>query len=224
MTLRLYKFICEKFGLEAINKNRLKISRLDELNDPFEWMSIDLRNFEMRNGILATRRNMSSVSGLICMSKRWSNPLLWSHYADAHTGLCLGFDVPNNDYGKISYQRQRTSLKQLGIRSSDDITADHLQKLIFTKFSSWRYEQEYRAYTSLGAKPHEIITNKDALYFKSFGDDLKLREVIVGYRSQKTRIQMEYILRDFSDDVILRKARPAFRTFHIVNQRNKYIW
>jgi hypothetical protein len=36
--MRLYHFIRERFGLEAIRDSRLKISRINELNDPFEFL------------------------------------------------------------------------------------------------------------------------------------------------------------------------------------------
>lgn len=35
--LRLYYFTTERYALEAIRDQRLKIARLNELNDPFEF-------------------------------------------------------------------------------------------------------------------------------------------------------------------------------------------
>ena len=37
--MRLYYFTSERYGLEAIRDNRIKLSRINELNDPHEWLA-----------------------------------------------------------------------------------------------------------------------------------------------------------------------------------------
>lgn len=36
--MRLYHFTSQKFGLLALKDRRLKIARINELNDPFEFL------------------------------------------------------------------------------------------------------------------------------------------------------------------------------------------
>ncbi len=45
--MMLYHYINGKYGLENVLKRRVRISRLNELNDPFEFFAPDLsdRNF-----------------------------------------------------------------------------------------------------------------------------------------------------------------------------------
>ncbi len=38
--MRLYYFTSEEYGLEAIRKNRLKISEINELNDSHDMLSL----------------------------------------------------------------------------------------------------------------------------------------------------------------------------------------
>ena len=42
--MRLHYFTTAQFGLEAIRDKRLKIARINELNDPFEFLGLALRN------------------------------------------------------------------------------------------------------------------------------------------------------------------------------------
>ncbi|MGH9611570.1 MAG: hypothetical protein ACRD4P_00670 [Bryobacteraceae bacterium] len=37
-----FHFICEKYGLDDIKNRRLKISQIQDLNDPFEFLGFDL--------------------------------------------------------------------------------------------------------------------------------------------------------------------------------------
>jgi hypothetical protein len=37
--MRVYKFLSAKFGLKVVEECRIKISELNDLNDPFERMS-----------------------------------------------------------------------------------------------------------------------------------------------------------------------------------------
>ena len=50
---------------------------------------------------------MCANRGVLCFSRGWHNPLLWSHYGDKHRGVCLGFDVPNAHIVHVSYNSSR---------------------------------------------------------------------------------------------------------------------
>jgi len=40
-----------------------------------------------------TKERLIGKLGLLCFSRNWHNPVLWSHYADKHRGICPGFDA-----------------------------------------------------------------------------------------------------------------------------------
>jgi hypothetical protein len=46
--MKVYKFLDSKFGLKSITERRLKISRFDDLNDPFELIPYNLKNRNQR--------------------------------------------------------------------------------------------------------------------------------------------------------------------------------
>jgi len=50
---------------------------------------------------------LNDIAGVMCFSSTWKNPVMWSHYADQHRGICLGFEVPDVYRKKIKYVARR---------------------------------------------------------------------------------------------------------------------
>jgi hypothetical protein len=159
--MRVYHFLNQAFGLKDLRERRLKIARIMELNDPFEFLGVDLSDRDFRKAMKATKKELSKTKGILCFSKNWNNPVQWGHYADKHKGLCLGFDVPDHRLSKVDYVEER-------LAHNGKIDESLMLKFLATKFSHWRYEEEYRAFLSLD---EEI----DGLYYADFSDDLILK-------------------------------------------------
>jgi hypothetical protein len=208
--MRVYYFVDKHYGLDDISKRRLKISRLTELNNSFEFLGADLSHSEYRSALVATKAKLSKTRGLICFSKRRTNPVLWAHYADKHRGICLGFDIPESSLKKVTYVNSRLSWPSV-------MDEEFFMKLLFTKFNHWRYESEYRFYTSLNDKIGDF-------YFLDFSENLKLMEVIVGQEANITRLELSQALGDLSASVNVSKARAAFKSFSIVKNKNATLW
>lgn len=143
--MRLYHFVSAQHGLDDIRKRRLKVATFPNLNDPFELFSIDLSNAHLRKAFNALKDQLSTTRGILCFSRKWSNPVLWSHYADCHRGICLGFDCPDNKVGAISYSRKRLIVELENFVSPNRMALEKMQELLFTKYSHWKYENEVRA-------------------------------------------------------------------------------
>src|SRR5574340_35150 len=101
--MRIYYFTKANHGLAAIRDRRLKVARIHELNDPFEFLGVELSDPEFRKVLTETKRQLSTGHGLLCFSKSWRHPMLWAHYADKHGGVCLGFDVNDDKLENVSY-------------------------------------------------------------------------------------------------------------------------
>ncbi len=152
--MRVYKFLNAKWGLKALEDRRLKIARISDLNDPFELLGINLSNRELRKAFVEMKYALAKNRGLLCFSKRWRNPLLWGHYSDGHRGLCLGFDVPDELLMGVNYTRKRTASEKL-FSNDQSVKEREMKRLLSTKFSHWRYENEVRCFVSLEDKdPH----------------------------------------------------------------------
>jgi hypothetical protein len=100
---------------------------------------------------------------------------MWSHYGDSHTGLCLGFDIPDDPAWGSYDMDVRYQPNLLQIRSPEDLNYDFANRWLRTKHESWSYEQEVRIFVALHDPPDE----KGLLWFE-FGENLQLKEVIIG--------------------------------------------
>ena len=61
--MRVYHFIKAKYGLQDLRKRRLKIARIMELNDPFEFIGIDSPDAELRQALEAISRILCGKGG-----------------------------------------------------------------------------------------------------------------------------------------------------------------
>jgi len=217
--MRVYHFVNQKFGLENIRRRRLKIATLHELNDTFELFGVNLADVHLRRAFSVMKDELSLKHGLLCFSRHWRNPVQWSHYAAKHTGLCLGFDIPDEHLGAVTYSRKRLVVETDKFRNPGELSFDTATKFLFTKYSHWRYENEVRCFVTLDEKDPD--TN---LYFAEFSDKLRLAVVVVGAHSTVTRETLRNSLGDLASSVEAFKARLAFNTFRVVRQRNAKLW
>jgi hypothetical protein len=216
--VRVYHFLSEHYGLENIQNRRLKIARIAELNDPFEFLA-RADSLAERAALRATKEEQSRKTGLLCFSRDWSNPVQWSHYADRHRGLCLGFDILDADARPVTYRKTPIHFDLARYRIDNHYAQHFAERMISSKFSDWSYEQEVRLYVRLDPN-----TETDGLYFYDFSNELRLAEVIVGAASSLTRLQLSTALGDLSDQVQKRKARMAFKSYRVVEQRDSGLW
>lgn len=217
--MRLYRFLGAEYGLRSIVERRIRIGRIEELNDDFEFIGVALSEKADRIALREMRRHISKKNGVICMSKDWDSPLMWAHYADSHKGIVLGFDVPDKAFYKVNYVNKRPTLADMGLSVLDDITPNDIKRLTRTKAEGWTYEQEYRAFVAL---EDGFEVNGGTHYFTPFSENMKLREVIVGSRYQGTRTEMVAAVSDPSVDVYM--ARGSFEEFKVVRQRQESMW
>jgi len=188
MSKRVYKFLSAQYGVEDIEKRRVKIATIDDLNDPYDLACVDTAHPALDQALENFIRWFRGRRGLLCFSRNWDNILLWSHYACSHTGMCLGFDIPDKqpdgDYGlDVAYQPNLLRPPRI-----EDVNFDFAQRFLRTKHDMWAYEQELRLFVALNDPPDERRLN----WFQ-FGPDLELKEIIVGARpTPETSLQNAY--------------------------------
>src|SRR5580700_1933129 len=103
--MRVYHYLETKWALDNIRRRRLKLSKIDDMNDPYEWECVRSSNERSQAALKATKERIVEMHGALCFSRSWSNILMWSHYGDRHKGICLGFDLPDDagKYWKADY-------------------------------------------------------------------------------------------------------------------------
>ena len=208
--MRAFHFLSTKYALETIEKQRIKVSRLDDLNDPFELYALELSNKKHRQAFRAWKKDVAQKTGLLCFSKSWGNPLLWSHYADRHKGVALEFEIPDEFINEISYFPERLVLdidKKLSVGGLDE---KDVQCLLTTKFKHWEYENEVRVFLRIS----ECIS-ENGLWFYRIGDEIKLVGIVYGPLCQLLERDIASRLPK-GKTLSLTKARLAFKTFSVV--------
>ena len=206
--MRVYHLLPRKWALCDLKHGRLKVATFDDLNDPFELRGLALEDPAERLRFNRWHNRTAARLGLLCFSKSWRNPVLWSHYADKHKGICLGFDVPESCLHEVKYMSERLQFAQIIPNEGQ------LQQLLRTKFKDWEYEAEYRRIVSLNETC--AINN---LHYLPFCSDLRLQEVVLGARCTVQKKDLEELLGDGFSHIELTQARPAFQTFNVVTDR-----
>lgn len=114
----------------------------------------DLKIYKALNAEFKNFLNKPNI-GILSLSKSPDISLLWSHYAEAHTGFCIGYEIPYTDDGTCDVFEKAYSVKYqtevpvfyikdlMDIYEKDNIYGV-FKKLFYTKRDDWRYEEEVR--------------------------------------------------------------------------------
>ena len=205
---RVYKFLPKEWALDDIEKRRIKISRVCDLNDPFDLSPFDLSDGDQRDALIRARKELFDRGrGLLCFSFKWSNPLLWAHYADKHKGICLGFDLPVIRH--VAYVSTRLPFPILS-----EVNEQTGLDWLFTKFSSWCHEAECRVFAKLDPEEEDENGNYHVDFKES---QMTLREVILGCECQldPTGV-LESLLEPYKEEVRVIRARPSDESFDMI--------
>ena len=141
--------------------------------------------------------------GVFCMSKRCDHLLMWAHYAESHTGLCLVFDGTTEFFGQaqeIKYAKDYPKVQYLRA-SRERLT----EATLLTKAGVWRYEKEWR-----------VIEYKKGPGLYRFPPEM-LVAVIFGYQMSPMSKQVicQWCARRAQRPRIFH-ARPAEREFRLI--------
>jgi hypothetical protein len=107
---------------------------------------------------------------VLCLSQKRDDILMWSHYANQHTGICLGFDrekwpLLQKHAKAMCYQDEYPLVNVLGPDPEKET-----QKLVFIKSAKWAYEAEWRVVRAAPGTQKYIFPSE------------ALAEIVFGYR------------------------------------------
>jgi hypothetical protein len=93
---------------------------------------------------------ISEQFGVICLSPRPTQPLMWAHYSSAHEGLMIGFisDCPlfkGKGFFKVKYLSRRAIYDP----SKPGEGSRQAKQFLRRKSPDWKYEQEFRLIVEL---------------------------------------------------------------------------
>jgi len=210
--IRAYHLTSSDHGISDISLSRLKVARFAEVNDPFELMALNSHNREIRRLLRRFKVSQNSEMGLLCFSRNWTHPLLWSHYASKHEGICLGFDLrPGNELQEVRYEEKRPRVR-FGTGEDAQSIGKGLQGfLLRTKYIGWEYEQELRRFVDLS-----ITKQENGLHFLPLDEDLRLREIILGERNHLSLEDVRALAKATNPGAVVFKTRLEFKAYRIV--------
>jgi len=135
-----------KSGGYASSTKLSKLSKLAKalIDHPVyeEALSDAIRHLENR---------LDNHTGILCLSTKPDNILMWSHYADSHRGVCLGFEGENGSCPfpaakPVHYQPRRAVCNPV-LASREEMK----RSTLFTKLDTWAYEEEWRVTSGTGS-------------------------------------------------------------------------
>lgn len=220
MTKRVYKFMKAEHAIGSLQKKRLKLSTIEDLNDPFDLCPLDTSHSQIAAALDALTAPFKETRAVLCFSRNWDNLLLWSHYGDSHKGVCLGFDIVGGAEGADYDMDVHYQPNLLEIRTSADVKYELTNRFLRTKHESWSYEQEVRMFADLKDPP-----DADGRHWIDFNPQLQLREVIIGAQCHPAVSRaVQHAASPFGDTMTLRWAGMRSDAFLLTKQDQAPAW
>lgn len=91
-----------------------------------------------------TKHRVNLQFGISCLSKEQNHFLMWSHYANSHRGFVVGFDkvlLFEDTSAQFAHMLYEEDIPALDLFED---TFTHFAKLVGTKSTTWKHENEYR--------------------------------------------------------------------------------
>lgn len=217
--MRLYYLTSAEIGLIILRERRMKLSLYNDLNDPFELLAYALGDKLMRKAHKVLKEHFTKTKGVICFSDNWNSPVMWAHYAQKHYGFCFGFDLPTRGPEQeyvypMSYEPERLKFEYEQETWTDENALKFIRQIMCTKAKAWEYEREWRVSADLKEKDP-----KSGFYYVDFGEQMLLREVILGTRNAMSVGQVAKVVKakgPLPSSVQILRSRVAHQTFSIV--------
>ncbi|MGC3971589.1 MAG: DUF2971 domain-containing protein [Pirellulales bacterium] len=191
---KLYKYRSLSGDARAFTRRILEHQQLyyaapGQFNDPFDCrFQISLEGAPLTKAGLAKRDEIqafceawfrdekNNAAAVLALSEANDDILMWSHYADCHCGVCLGFRVPlDNELHAVSYDEPPATLYFADFfpeYRNQERFASSIIGTLTRKAPAWSYEREWRCIELSGRGEQPI-------------PDGMLCEVIFGCRTSK---------------------------------------
>ena len=215
--MRLYHYLEARWALDDIRRRRLKLSTIEDMNDPYEGFCVCSDHEGMQAALEKTQWEFVNKYIALCFSLSPNNILMWSHYGEKHKGICLGFDVRDELTRPVEYVHDVQTVGNMFVARREDFPVGEGIKIgdqmLGAKYAGWGYEQEVRIHLDRNEKDEET-----GQYFREFSEALVLKEVIAGVRFPYSKKLIHDALSGYSgqEEVTILKARRSTKKFEIV--------
>jgi len=172
----------------AIVDTEVYFSRCTQFNDPFDCR-LNVRG-ETDDEL---RRQMDAVTESIeifCLSECNGNLLMWSHYGDAHRGVCLEYSTSEGSLFGCSLDQVAYADAYPELSVTDNVDLNWTRTYLSTKSDDWKYEKEWRIFYRTGGVHLAPSKDLSAVILGCMMSSEDREEVIqwVASRSTPTRV------------------------------------
>ncbi len=192
----------KKRDLEQLFSLEFYASNLQEMNDPFEGtfsFGTISHNEEKYTKVIQQISSLGIYSLAIDENNYPNNDLMWAHYANAHKGFCIEYDldllvdtINKDDYLgqiQIDYTNERPLVE------SNMTLNESIKSIVGKKSQSWSYEKELRLlFHTRGIKKINNILPITGVYFGLNMDSLERQQIIAYLKDKNVKYyQMERV-------------------------------
>lgn len=137
--------------IDIILNKRLYATTYPLMNDPMEGLFL-YNTGEISESIRSKIYNEKNNLKFCCLSTHIDDMLMWSHYANGHTGVVIEVGVSEREYDvvKLKYEKELVCY-------NPDVDA---KTILSTKLNHWEYEDEVRVFKRNGGDNYVTIDIK----------------------------------------------------------------
>jgi hypothetical protein len=194
--------------LETIREGYLYCSPYKNLNDPMEGLftsSRILRKSETYRSIRNAIRDNSARIGVCSFSEVYDHELMWAHYANQFTGICVAYSFSallkqlDDD---ISFVRMYYDETVPTVRRTTKDTSKLAKMVLSCKNYRWLYEREWRMFADQGKVYYNDVECVTKVYLGSRITDsnkTRVKEVLETLRIPTRDMTIDKYYVDFEE-------------------------
>lgn len=206
--LKLFKYkYFNTNTLDSICNDYFYFSEISKLNDPLDIPIIEMAKKEKFDKLKIKPDDIKVLS----LTEENNNTLMWSHYADSHRGICIGYNInslPNYigwDY--INYIPENYNYEKMSIDKG------LLNVGMFSKHNNWKYEKEVRLATFRDHKNKvkynfPVMEENRDQYIEAY-----ISEITVGYKLLESNLKILITLIADKNRLRFKKSIPPIKLY-----------
>lgn len=172
--MKLYKYVTQN-RIDVVRDQIIRFTPPGYLSDPFECrLAFEMATEQEQDEHIRSWRRWASIEwGILCLTKRPDNLVMWAHYAGAHRGFLLEFDSDNAFFNNkyVSHLDwtwfEEMPLEYPGFGNLRDVHYSNERPYtnnpeeipldsFFVKSTDWAYEEEVRMIMPLQSADQKI--------------------------------------------------------------------
>jgi hypothetical protein len=185
----LYKYLPPE-RIDILENMELRFSSPANFNDTFD--SHYLVPKSMGAKAKAERIRLRNRLGILCLTERPNNHLMWVHYARNHSGFVLGFDARASFFCE-----DKRLLRGVTYQAKPKVLSEADIDVCFYKSNEWAYEQEWRCARSFEISESRVVGIEPSLITQIiFGSHMETWQVarVMLYATGYNMTRTEFLL------------------------------